>query len=871
MFPSTRSPRDQIQSRLLRFSVLFLFLYSIILTLSPAVRLHSWQVTYRWSHWIGFGVWVIGFALIHRLTSQNLPDRDPYLLPLGALLSGWGLLTIWRLDFNFGLRQSIWLAFALVIFGIGLRLPNLLAILRRFKYIWLTSGILLTALTIFFGVYPGGFGPHLWLGCCGVYLQPSEPLKLLLVIYLAAYLADQLPLRFSLLHILMPTLILVGAAMVILVAQRDLGTATLFLILYFTIVYLTSGRKQIPWIAMILLLIASLMGYLLFGVIRIRINAWVNPWADSSGSSYQIVQSLISVAAGKVFGRGPGLGSPSVVPVTHSDFIFTAITEEMGMVGGVGILLIQAIFIGRSLLVSLRAPNNYQRYLSAGLALYICVQSILIIGGNIRLLPLTGVTLPFVSYGGSSLVTSFISLLLICLISNQEDEEPASLPSAHQYQIIGTLLLMALFLLSLLTGWWSAVRSEDLLTRLDNPRRFVNDRYALRGSLLDRKNEIINLSKGEPGSYQRVYTYPPLSLVTGYTHPVYGQAGLEASTDAYLRGVQGNPSSLIWTTELLYGQPPQGLNVRLSIDIDLQKKADELLGDQTGAVVLLNARSGEILAMASHPYFDANQLDEKFEQWSQDSQAPLLNRATFGQYPPGATLGTYLIADTLSHGSLPSLPKNLDVTFKDQPWNCALPVFPADGWNIAIQNGCPGIAAALGKNQTAAQLLNVYQTIGFTLQPDQFPLPLVEPINPPSLASPESAALGQGEISVSPLQMALAAAAISSGGTRPSPILTTAVDVPSEGWVILTAGKPANQYPKNIADETAHVLAYQDTLTWHSVANAQTNANTLTWYIGGSMPEWKGSPLAIAVLLEKNDPTLAAKIGNTLLQETMAP
>ena len=174
------------QSRLLQWASFFLFIQSAILTLAPAVRERTWDVDYRLSHWLGFFVWIVLMALAHRATIKQLPERDPYLLPAAALLSGWGVLTIWRLDEVFGLRQLIWLTISTLVFIFALYLPQNLIYLRRYKYVLLGGGLFITALTLLFGTNPLGIGPHLWLGCCGVYFQPSEPLKLLLVIYLAA-------------------------------------------------------------------------------------------------------------------------------------------------------------------------------------------------------------------------------------------------------------------------------------------------------------------------------------------------------------------------------------------------------------------------------------------------------------------------------------------------------------------------------------------------------------------------------------------------------------------------------------------------------------------------------------------------------------
>ena len=187
-------------------AAVFIVLYAAIISLSPAVRYHTFSVDYKWMHWVGVLVWLVGFGLILQQVQQRLPDSDPYLLPAVALLSGWGLLTIWRLTTNYGARQTAWLAVSLLILWLSLKFPVFLTWLRRYKYLSLTAILLLTILTFFFGTYPGGNGPDLWLGCCGIYFQPSEALKILLIIYLAAYLADRMPTTLGLLNLLAPSL-----------------------------------------------------------------------------------------------------------------------------------------------------------------------------------------------------------------------------------------------------------------------------------------------------------------------------------------------------------------------------------------------------------------------------------------------------------------------------------------------------------------------------------------------------------------------------------------------------------------------------------------------------------------------------------------
>lgn len=859
------SPRDKLQSRLLTLAAIFMLLFSAILTLSPAVRLHSLQTALRWQHWIGVVVWLAGFTLINRVSSRLLPDRDPYLIPIAGLLSGWGLLTIYRLDPAFGLRQTAWLAISLAVFYAGLRIPGLLALLRRYKYLELTGGLLLTAATFVFGTYPGGIGPRLWLGCCGVYLQPSEPLKLLLIVYLAAYLAGRLPVSLSLTALLSPTLVLVGAALVILVAQRDLGTATLFIFLYSLIVYVASGRRRIVWISLAVILAAGAAGYSLFDVIRLRVDAWTNPWIDPSGRSYQIVQSLISVASGSVFGSGPGLGSPGLVPVAHSDFIFASIAEETGLIGIIALLGLIALLVARGLRAALRAPDSYQRYLAAGLTAYLSAQSILIIAGNVRLLPLTGVTLPFVSYGGSSLLTSVFSLLLLCLVSSASEHEPAQLPDNRPYRWVGAVLLAGLTGIALVSGWWTLVRSQNLLGRADNPRPYISDRYVRRGVLLDRQNRPISTTIGEPGSYQRSSVYVPLSNTTGYTSGIYGQSGLEASQDAYLRGLQGNPASLIVRHRLLYNQPPPGLNLRLSLDLDRQALVDGLLANHKGAVVLLNADSGEVLVMASHPYIDPNLIETQWNTWLADPNAPMLNRATQGMYSIGTAGAPFLLARALQQGNLPELPASLSIA----EWNCVRTVPQDAGWAWALTNGCPGALSALEQQLGATRVLETFVQMGFNQAP-AIPLPVTAPAQPTSLTSTAQDPLLSGALQISPLQMALAAAAFNQGGELRQPQLVMAAQTP-QGWVVLPSGEVRQTLPQASLEEAAAMLAVQDQPFWAAQGSSTPAANPVTWFVGGTLPNLQGVPLALAVVLEEDNPTLAQQIGLALLQSASQP
>jgi cell division protein FtsW (lipid II flippase) len=793
-------PPVPIQSRLLKLAALFLALNALALTLSPAVRARSWEADLRWSHWAGLAAWALVVFLVHRQFTRYTPDADPYLFPIAALLSGWGLLAIWRLSEGFGLRQTAWLIVCTVVLLAGLKFPKNLDVLRRYKYIFLTGGLLLTALTLILGSNPGGTGPRLWLGCCGIYLQPSEPLKLLLIVYLAAYFANRNPTHARLMPLLYPTLFLTGLALAILFFQRDLGTASIFIFLYAAIVYMASGKRILLLVSLATLVSTALAGYFLVDIIQIRIDAWLDPWADPSGRSYQIIQSILAVANGGLDGRGLGMGAPGLVPVAHSDFIFTSIGEEFGLLGSVALFSLLALLVVRGFIIAVRAGSNFRRLLAAGIATYFGAQSILIIGGNLRLLPLTGVTLPFVSYGGSSLLTSFLALLIMIQISNDLDEEPAALPQPAPYLQTASLLCLGIAACAFSYGWWAVWRADDLLTRTDNPRRSIAERFVPRGSLFDRRNQAITSIQGNIGSYRRQYNVPELSSVIGYTHPVYGQAGLEQTLDPYLRGLQGIPTLQIWWEHVLYGQPPPGLNVRLSLDLTIQNVADNLMKEKRGAVILMNAETGEILVISSHPTYDANLLDETIFS---APNAPLLNRATQGLYPPGDIVTPFL----------------------------------------QVQYG--------QTNVSPEERASLYQKLGFYEQP--------------ALRLPASVVAGQTDFRISPAQLIRAAAAISNNGTCPAGQLVMAVNTPTQGWIILPAlGQPAQCLPaedveKLLKEETGSFWSYAS--SWESESDS-----AVAWFIGGTTPGWQGTPLAVVVVLENNNHLQARDIGLSVLE-----
>jgi cell division protein FtsW (lipid II flippase) len=384
--------------------------------------------------WLHLAVWIACAALGYHLLNRFLPQHDPFLFPLTMFLSGWGLVLIDRLAPQFADRQTIWLPASVIAMLLVALLPHPLRWLRSYRYVLLLVGILLLTGTILLGTNPSGVAgsPQLWLGIGSFFFQPSEALKIILVAFLASYLAEQQPLlraapglrlrRLSLSpRILGPIFLMWGLSVIILIWQRDLGTAMLFFIVFLLMLYLVSGSLAILLIGLLMMVAAGLIAYQAFSVVQLRVDIWINPWPEADNRAYQIVQSLMAFAAGGPLGQGIAQGYPTYIPVVHSDFVFAALAEEWGLVGVLAVIAAIITLVSRGLLISIRLQRRpFRVLLGIGLSLLVAVQSLLIMAGVLKLVPLTGVTLPFVSYGGSSLLASFVIVGFLLRLSTPE-------------------------------------------------------------------------------------------------------------------------------------------------------------------------------------------------------------------------------------------------------------------------------------------------------------------------------------------------------------------------------------------------------------------------------------------------------------------
>ena len=355
------------------------------------------------------------------------PRRDRWLLPIMAALSGIGFLLLWQLDGGSASRQIVWM-----ITGAGIMVAVYYLIedvrdLARLKY---TSGVLallLVGLTLAFGVEKGG--ARLWLAIPGVIMfQPTELVKVLMCIFLAGYVADRRELlredtrrvagfQMPRARHIAPLLLMVIFALAIFVGQRDLGAAVLFFGLFVAMTYLATGRKSYSLLSLVLFAGGAVGAYYAFPHVAARVDMWLNPWADPDNRGYQILQGLFALAEGGLVGTGFATGGGDTIPAATTDLIFAVGAQQLGLLGAVAIVTLYALAAHRSFSIAWRSTDSFGSLLAAALAVVFSLQALVILGGVTRLIPLTGITLPFMSYGGTSVIVNFIALALLLAVS----------------------------------------------------------------------------------------------------------------------------------------------------------------------------------------------------------------------------------------------------------------------------------------------------------------------------------------------------------------------------------------------------------------------------------------------------------------------
>lgn len=366
--------------------------------------------------------------LVQAFIVRSNYTKDCWLLPMVMFLAAIGVVMLGRLKPVLCIPQLRWLIIALMVLVAVLRLSPRLRELMKYQYILGILTLMVLCLSLLFGTEIGGSKNWLVLGSFQV--QPSEFGRILLVLFLAAYLSDHRDvmlearqkfgiLRLPPLRLVAPLLCIWGMAILMFVVQRDLGSALLFFCMAVFMTYMATGSRSYVFIALVFFTIGVLISYQLFGHVRVRFDIWLSPWADPAGQAYQVVQSLFAFAAGGTWGTGLGYGHPEMIPEVHTDFIFSAIGEELGLLGCTAVMLVYTLFFYRGIRIALGCRQDLYMLIAAGIAIGFYLQAFIIIAGVTKFLPLTGITLPFVSYGGSSMVSGFIMLGLLMAMAQR--------------------------------------------------------------------------------------------------------------------------------------------------------------------------------------------------------------------------------------------------------------------------------------------------------------------------------------------------------------------------------------------------------------------------------------------------------------------
>lgn len=639
------------------------------------------------------------FAAAHIGVRIFAPGADPAILPVVFTLSGIGITFVTRLQPDASLGQVVFLFLGVALMVGTLAVVKNLEVVKRYKYVLGIAGIILLVLPMFIGTEI--YGSKLWIKIGGFQFQPGEFAKVLIVLFLAGYLAENrellsisnrtvLGIKFPRLRLLYPLFIVWGVCLLVVAFERDLGSALLFYTIFLIMLYVATGRVSYVIIGLALLAVGAFGMYQIMSHVQVRVAIWLDPFSDAQNLGYQIVQSLFSLADGGLAGVGIGKGMADIIPVVASDMIFAAIGEEMGLLGGSAVLLLFMLFAVRGLTTAARAKSDLAAFSAAGLTAAISFQAFTIVGGVTKLIPLTGVTLPFMSQGGSSLLASFVIVALLLRAGDEATGRSTEIANtstdlatagyrttvrgSHMRRpaldtpesgLLGRVALanrltrtVFLFtaLFAVLIGnitYIQVIKASEYQDMPSNNHTINKARFIKRGSIITADGLTLAESVQQAdGTHARSYPNGNLAAhVVGYYSQQYGTMGIENTQNDTLTGSKDYSS---WQNALnsLAGISEPGNSVQLTIDSHIQRAAEQALAGRVGAIVALDPRSGAVLAWASAPTFDNTNIQAAIEaaNASGGADTSMYDRATLALYTPGSTFKVLTLASALENG-----------------------------------------------------------------------------------------------------------------------------------------------------------------------------------------------------------------------------
>ena len=614
----------------------------------------------------GTGLLVISLAF-HLLLRWRASYADPLLLPIVTLLNGLGLVMIHRLDIAKGnsvaeglaLKQLTWSALAVAIAGAVLFFLRDHRVLRRYTFTAAVVGFGLLILPLVPGLGRQVYGSRIWIGLGPLSFQPGEIAKIVLAVFFAGYLVQTrdvlslagrkfLGFTFPRARDLGPILVAWAASLGVLIFEKDLGSSLLFFGLFVAMLYVATERTS--WIAIGLVLFCggAYVAYLLFGHVQQRVTLWLDTFSpEALAVSDQLARGLMGMANGGLLGTGLGRGRPDLTYFAESDFIIPSFAEEIGLFGVFALIMLYVLLVERGMRTALGVRDGFGKLLAAGLSFSLALQCFVVVGGVTRVIPLTGLTMPFLSYGGSSLLANWSLVALLLRISDHARRPlPEAAPSRprqrgdrggeglvnapiRRLSIVVAMLFTALLVSS---TWIQFVQARELQERPDNRRTLLATYARERGQILVGGTPVArSVPSNDELKWLRTYPQGELySHVTGYYSFVYGPGGgLEAAENALLSG-QSDKLFYRRVSDMLTGRKQAGASLELTIDPKAQAAASEAMQGQRGAVVALDPSTGAILAMVSNPPYDpadltshdTKKVEQAWDSLNSDPTAP---------------------------------------------------------------------------------------------------------------------------------------------------------------------------------------------------------------------------------------------------------
>ncbi|MCR4762261.1 MAG: FtsW/RodA/SpoVE family cell cycle protein [Lachnospiraceae bacterium] len=768
------------------------------------------------------------------------PDANRLIVNNMCLLLMISMAILTRLSGNQAIRQFIIAVASLLV---ALILPTVvyrLQILADLTWVYAAVGIGALMVVLILGRAVNG--SNLNYSLFGLTFQPSEFIKVLFVFFLAASLAKAEHLTQIFL-----TGIIAAVHVLILVLSRDLGAGLIYFVAFFLMLYIARDRAGYLFAGLFMGAGACVTAYRLFAHVRTRVAAWQDPWSAIEGAGYQVAQSLFGISVGGPFGLGLYGGKPSSIPFAEQDFIFSAIAEELGIVFAVSMLMVCLSTFLMILWISERLRHPFYRLLSAGFGIIYIFQVFLTVGGGTKFIPLTGVTLPLVSYGGSSVLSTILMFGIlqgIVLIRAEEHREAverlterksrtekeecaqegvsASEETAHPktrsrylftpIHVTEGIFIFLFFVMSIYLCRYAYTNRQVMMSNSFNSRQKILLEQNSRGTIYARDGEVLAMSSvDENGREQRVYPYgSTFAQAVGFA--TKGKSGIEAQENYYLIRSDISLAEKARLSDAGETKNP-GNNVTATLSVPLQEVACRALSAWRGAIVVTDVRTGEILAMVSKPDFDPNEIDEIWDTIRLNTEdSKLLNRVSQGLYPPGSTFKMVTALEYIRENR--DQVKNYRFQCNGSYTNDGETIHCFHGVNhgsldfyTSFQKSCNSSFANIGVMCDRKAFAETLKRLLFNEE-----LPLDFPYNKSRAELTDSTAagdvmqlsIGQGATAISPLHLNMITQAVANGGVMIKPYLVKSVD--SADGKNLVSEKPGEEIGRVMSREEAAVL-----------------------------------------------------------------